>query len=416
MMNKQEKLEKIVAYVEANRQELAQWWVDMLRELVAKQTVNIPASRLGQYDYLTIPGEETRVTSFLKPELEKMGLAYEVYARNPKRENLMIHFGSQEGKRLFIPVHSDVVPPGEGWDSDPFSLVVDWENDRVVARGVADNKGAMAATLLMLKLLQDCDIELAGGIDVGIVADEEVQGEDGIDYGLHFLLEENVIKADWSLVPDIGGNMKVVQVAEKGRVVFCVTATGKQAHGSTPQLGINAISDMAEYICRINQRVIPHETHELLGDYTLNVGEISGGAAANIVPGNCTIWIDCRMVPGMTIESTRAWLQAQCEGLASTFKVEVVSGVEPHQLDYKTSSFVRTIREVGERVTGGVPQIIGMGGNTYAKALFLEAGIESVGYSAGDDDAMHQANEYASISEHVDLARAFAEIAIELLA
>lgn len=416
MMNKQEKLEKIVAYVEANRQELAQWWVDMLRELVAKQTVNIPASRLGQYDYLTIPGEETRVTSFLKPELEKMGLAYEVYARNPKRENLMIHFGSQEGKRLFIPVHSDVVPPGEGWDSDPFSLVVDWENDRVVARGVADNKGAMAATLLMLKLLQDCDIELAGGIDVGIVADEEVQGEDGIDYGLHFLLEENVIKADWSLVPDIGGNMKVVQVAEKGRVVFCVTATGKQAHGSTPQLGINAISDMAEYICRINQRVIPHETHELLGDYTLNVGEISGGAAANIVPGNCTIWIDCRMVPGMTIESTRAWLQAQCEGLASTFKVEVVSGVEPHQLDYKTSSFVQTIREVGERVTGGVPQIIGMGGNTYAKALFLEAGIESVGYSAGDDDAMHQANEYASISEHVDLARAFAEIAIELLA
>lgn len=416
MMNKQEKLEKIVAYVEANRQELAQWWVDMLRELVAKQTVNIPASRLGQYDYLTIPGEETRVTSFLKPELEKMGLAYEVYARNPKRENLMIHFGSQEGKRLFIPVHSDVVPPGEGWDSDPFSLVVDWENDRVVARGVADNKGAMAATLLMLKLLQDCDIELAGGIDVGIVADEEVQGEDGIDYGLHFLLEENVIKADWSLVPDIGGNMKVVQVAEKGRVVFCVTATGKQAHGSTPQLGINAISDMAEYICRINQRVIPHETHELLGDYTLNVGEISGGAAANIVPGNCTIWIDCRMVPGMTIESTRAWLQAQCEGLASTFKVEVVSGVEPHQLDYKTSSFVQTIREVGERVTGGVPQIIGMGGNTYAKALFLEVGIESVGYSAGDDDAMHQANEYASISEHVDLARAFAEIAIELLA
>lgn len=414
-MNKQEKLAKIVSYVETHRQELAQWWVDLLRELVAKKTVNIPASRLGQYEYLTIPGEETRLTTFLKPELEKMGLAYDVYARNEKRENLMIHFGSKEGKRLFIPVHSDVVPPGEGWDSDPFMLIADWEHDRVIARGVADNKGAMAATLLMLKLLQDCGIELNGGIDVGIVADEEVQGEDGIDYGLHFLLEEKVIKADWSLVPDIGGNMKVVQVAEKGRVVFCVTATGKQAHGSTPQLGINAISDMAEYICRLNQRIIPHETHELLGDYTLNVGEISGGAAANIVPGNCTIWIDCRMVPGMTIETTKTWLQNQCEGLASTFKVEVVSGVEPHQLDYKTSSFVQTIRDVGARVTGQTPQIIGMGGNTYAKALYLEAGIESVGYSAGDDDAMHQANEYASISEHVDLARAFAEIAVELL-
>lgn len=414
-MNKQEKRQKIAEYVASHTQELSQWWVNMLTTLVAQKTVNVLASRLDKYDYLTVPGEETRVTNVIKPWLDERRLAYQVYALNKKRENLLIHFGKEGKKKLFIPVHSDVVPPGEGWDSDPFTVVTDWQRDKVVGRGVADNKGAMAATLLMLKILQDCLIELDGEIEVGVIADEEVHAEDGIDNGLHYLLNLGLIKADWALVPDIGGNMKVVQVAEKGRVVFQIIATGKQAHGSTPQLGINAISDMATFIQRLNTHEIPHKTHELLGDYTLNVGEISGGVAANIVPGSCSILVDCRLVPGMTVAKTTEWFMEQSKGLPSHFEVKIISGVEPHELNYHHSVFVKTIQDVGEQVSGNRPTIIGMGGNTYAKALFLETGIESVGYSAGDDEAMHQVNEYASISEHVALARAFAEIAIELL-
>jgi succinyl-diaminopimelate desuccinylase len=328
---------------------------------------------------------------------------------------MIIHYGHNRGKRLFVPTHSDVVPPGDGWASDPFQVKVDAARGVVIGRGVADNKGQMAAVLLTLKLLKDCGIELEGDLQAGIIADEEVQSEEGVDYGLNYLISKGVIKADWSVVPDIGGNMKAIDVAEKGRVVFVITAHGKQAHGSTPHLGINAINSMAEFLIRLKNHTFAHERHELLGSYTVNVGEISGGAAANIVPGSCQVTIDMRLVPGMSIEGVKRGFLQLFAGLEAQFEIAILSGTEPHQVDYKKSTLVKVVQEVGAAVRGHAPRLIGMGGNTYAKHLFFGANIEAIGYSAGDDEAMHQVNEFSSISEHVDLARAFAEIAIEMV-
>jgi succinyl-diaminopimelate desuccinylase len=412
---KREARAKIAAYVQANRRELETWWIEMVTRLVHEPTVNVLKSRIGKFPYLKVPGEETRITNLLKPWARQMGLDYEVHALVPERESMIIHYGRGRGKRLFVPTHSDVVPPGEGWDSDPFRVKVDATRGVVVGRGVADNKGQMAAVLLTMKLLKDCGIELEGDFQAGIIADEEVQSEEGIDYGLKYLINQGLIKADFAVVPDIGGKMKTIDVAEKGRVVFVITAHGKQAHGSTPHLGINAINSMAEFLLRLKTHTFAHERHELLGTYTVNVGEITGGAAANIVPGTCQATIDMRLVPGMSIEGVKRGFLQLFAGLEARFELAVLSGTEPHQVDYRKSALVKVVQEVGASVRGETPHLIGMGGNTYAKHLFFGAGIEAIGYSAGDDEAMHQINEFASISEHVDLARAFAEIAIEMV-
>lgn len=407
---------KIKAYVQEHRQELEAWWIEMVSKLVKEPTVNVVRSRLAKFPYLKVPGEETRVATLVKQWADGLGLKHEAYARIPERENLLVHFGRGiSGKRLLIPTHSDVVPPGDGWESDPFKVEVDAAADRVYGRGVSDNKGAMAATLLAVKILKDCGVELDGDLTLGIVADEEVHSEEGVDYGLGFLMELGALKADWTIVPDIGGNMKTLEVAEKGRVVYIVKAYGRQAHASTPHLGLNAINSMAEFLVRLKGHLFRHQQHELLGSYTVNVGEISGGAAANIVPGYCQASIDMRLVPGMTMAGVRQELETLAEGLDGRFEVVIQSGTEAHEVDYRHSPLVNLVRRIGGEVGGEEPRLIGMGGNTYAKHLFFHGIKEAIGFSAGDNDAMHVANEYASISEHVRLAQAFAEISVELL-
>ena len=403
--------DKIFNYVNENKENLTELFVDLLGKLIAEPTVNVVESKMADFPYLKERGEETRTANIIKAWADKEGFNYEVFARQPERENVIIHFGNNEGKRLFIPGHMDVVPPGEGWDSDPFELKID--GDTVIARGVADNKGPLAAILVALKILKESGVELKGGLQIAALADEEAMSETGVDYGMEYLLEEGLVKADYSIVPDIGGEMHNIDVAEKGRVVFEVTAIGKQAHGSTPDLGINAINNMAEFLIRLKNYNFNYTPHEILNNCTVNVGEIVGGAASNIVPGTCTTTIGVRIVPGQEPEAIKEELTTLTEGLEADFKIEIKAASYPHDTD-PNSMLVHTIQDTTEEICGFRPEPMGMGGGTYAKSLNLH-GIEAVGFSTGNGAAMHVANEYASISEHIYFAKVISVIAAKLL-
>ena len=107
-----------------------------------------------------------------------------------------------------------------------------------------------------------------------------------------------------------------IEVAEKGSTIFRITAFGEQAHGSTPERGINAVYMMARLLTAIEEMTLDSEEHPVLGYASLNVGEIHGGAAPNIVPGTCAIDIDIRVVPGMTKADVIGHLQA-CADIGS---------------------------------------------------------------------------------------------------
>jgi len=91
-----------------------------------------------------------------------------------------------------------------------------------------------------------------------------------------------------------------VGIAHKGSLKFTIKTEGKSAHGSTPELGLNAINMMCELIMMINKKLIPayeKTTDKLLGKATLNIGVIRGGSAFNIVPDFCRIELDRRVLP-----------------------------------------------------------------------------------------------------------------------
>lgn len=402
-------------YFQEHSDEIRQRIVDLTIEMCREKTVNVVSEKLPEHPYLKIRGEEWRVAKIVKRELDKMGVPYTEFARMAGRPNVIGAVGrDQNGKRLLMPAHMDIVPAGEGWETDPFEVVE--KDGMLIGRGTLDNKGPLASILAAVEVLKKLNIdqELAGQLLIAALADEEAEDPDGIDYGIGYLMEEQLIAPTYAIIPDIGENMKSIDIAEKGRTVFKIIAIGKQAHGSTPERGINAVFMMAKLVLEIERLKFDYQVHPVLGHPSLNLGEIHGGAAPNIVPGSCTIYIDIRSVPGMTKEGVIGQLQHCADQVKDgKFKIEVMSWNEPHAIDPE-NELVDAIQENTREILGFLPEPIGQGGGTYAKTLNLN-NVMAVGWGPGDDEAFHVANEYVEIQQLVDFALLTCLCTVDLL-
>ena len=405
--------ERIKKHFKENEEKIREKIVSLVKEMVKEKTVNVVSEKLSEHPYLKFRGEEYRVANIVKREFDEYNIPYDEFARMEGRPNVIGKIGKDKnGKRLFMAAHMDIVPAGDGWDTDPFEVV---EIDgKLYGRGTLDNKGPLASIIVAGEVLKELGVELEGELQLAALSDEEAEDPDGIDYGIGYLLEEKLINPTFAIIPDIGENMKRIDIAEKGRTVFKVTAHGKQAHGSTPEKGINAVYMMAKMVCEIEKLKFDYKVHPVLGHPTLNLGEIHGGAAPNIVPGQCEILLDIRTVPGMTKKQVIEKLE-ECASKVENgkFTIECMSWNEPHDVD-PDNELVKAIQKNTKEVLGFEPEPFGMGGGTFAKTLNLY-GVIAVGWGPGDDEAFHVANEYVEIKQLVDFALLTCLVAIDLL-
>ncbi|HPY01247.1 MAG TPA: M20/M25/M40 family metallo-hydrolase, partial [Candidatus Marinimicrobia bacterium] len=284
---------QLVEYFKSNQADVRSQIIALVTEMVRQKTINVVTEKLPEFPFLKMRGEEYRIAEIVQRELDKAGIPYEIFARAEGRPNVISRLGqNKSGQRLLMPAHMDVVPAGEGWLTDPFEVVE--KEGKLYGRGTLDNKGPLASILIAAQILKKLGIDqqLTGELMVAALSDEEAEDPDGINYGIGYLVEENLINPTMAIVPDIGGNMLEIDVAEKGRTVIKITAIGKQAHGSTPEKGINAIFMMAKLVDELERLKFKYEVHPVLGNPTLNLGEIHGGVASNIVPGSCYIYLD----------------------------------------------------------------------------------------------------------------------------
>lgn len=404
-------------WFERNQQQVRADIINLTKEMVRHKTVNVTGDKLAEHPYLQVRGQEEPVAKIVQRELSSINIPFTTHARVPMRPNVIARFGQNvSGTRLLLAGHMDVVPSGTSKDwtklTDPFDPI---EQDGVLyGRGVLDNKGPLASSLVAVKMLHEAlgPNALRGQLQLAALCDEEAT--DGPDCGVGFLLEHNLLDATCAIVPDIGEFMKSIDVAEKGGGVVRITAKGVQAHGSTPERGVNAIYKMAALVSRLQNLAFSFDSHPLLGGPTLNVGEISGGAAPNIVPSTCTIHIDVRLVPGQSIHQLRSQMEAEARAIADDFVVEVLTSREPHAMDPQ-HPLVGAIQKRAHEVLGFEPQCMGLGGATFAKWLNL-AGIPAVGWGPGDDNAFHVADEYVSVDELVRFCLVVSLVAVDLLA
>jgi succinyl-diaminopimelate desuccinylase len=356
------------------------------------------------------PGNEIAAARVVTDYLDSCGIPHESHEAEPGRTNVIGRVGDGP-TTLFMAGHLDVVPAGDGWTRDPFKAEV--EDGRLYGRGAGDNKGPTAALMLAARCLKECFC-LKGTLLAAAVADEECGSVLGLDY----LLKANKVCADFAIIPDIGGNMKTIDVAEKGLLQVEIVAYGKQAHGSTPEQGVNAIWHLIAALNKFRERGLPQVDHPLHGPATHNLGLIKGGAAMNVVPARATASLDIRWLPGQSVEELMEFIngilrEVEAENDGARLEAVELGCMSPSDVA-QDHPLVRIIQEEAKNVAGIDAHPIGIGGITVAKQL-NESGIVAVGWGPGDHHCFHMADESVDIDELLTCGRTIARIAVRLL-
>ncbi len=386
----------IDSFVESRRKEL----IRMASDLIATNTENPP-------------GRERLAANVVQKYLDGMGIRHESFEKEPERTNVVARVGSGSPS-LLVACHLDVVPAGDGWSQDPFKATV--TDGKMIGRGATDNKGQMASCMILAEYLRGKEDSLNGEFILVAAADEER----GSRLGLEYLLDECGLRADYAIIPDISYSMRRIDVSEKGALFLEVTSHGKQAHGSLPETGVNAIWNMVELLKEIETlpSAFKHTSHPLFTPPTLNLGTIQGGAARNIVPGKCVAGLDIRYLPGDTKENIIALVEERIKKVEranpqARFELKVGFDLPPSEVAYD-NPLVGLIQRHTEDVLGVRPELIGMPGTTVTKQL-LDKGVTAVGFGPGEEAQAHMADESIEIQQLVDFAKIMARISCELL-
>ncbi len=353
--------------------------------------------------------------------------------------------------------HLDVVPAirEDGWKTDPF--VMKEKEGILYGRGVADDKGAVVASMIALKVLRDMNVpikkrirlimgtneetgskclahyvEQEGHVDYGFTPDGDfpgVHGEKGMLGGvfrskslnileIHGGSAKNVVAAKCTAkvvknsysskkLSDWFHNLNIDFDVEEDDDCNKITVYGKAAHASTPELGINAISCLLAALKEAGMQ------DPFVNYYWTHFGLTTDGSGLNAKLedefGVLTLNIgvietdDDEIVGSIDIRfpvtmSTKSVLKAMKDRMEDeNGKIEIVSAVEPIYFPID-SPLVSSLYDAYVEVTGDTKsKPMTMGGGTYAKGI-----NNTIAFGCGFSDKdyhIHDANEYVGIDE-----------------
>jgi acetylornithine deacetylase/succinyl-diaminopimelate desuccinylase family protein len=355
------------------------------------------------------PGDEIRVVSHITALLDAAGVAWTADELAPSRPNLHVHLGPREAPALVLNGHSDTMPPGAGWTSDPWQPVV--RDGVMTGLGACDMKAGLAAMLGAALALARAATPLTRGLRLDIVVDEEATGE-----GSRQAAARQPLPAAAVIVEPT--RLAIVPVGN-GQINVAYTVRGAAGHGSTPELGRNAVAAAARAVVALEEwsRTRTPASHPLIGAESLSIGTITGGMKTSVVPDACRFSVDLRVAPGrdpdVVAAEVDAVVAAALGGLAGiTWTRETEIRVPPFLTP--TDSPLRAALAAAHRaVVGEQPDVVGMKATTDA-AWYAERGVETVVYGAGDLANAHRPDEFVPLAEVVSATRVLVGLARSL--
>jgi len=350
------------------------------------------------------PGSEREVASVLREHLESYAICCRPVGSS-ERPNLIFSTTDDYAGRLVLHGHMDTVPAGdlECWEYDPFAAQL--EGNRLYGRGACDMKGPLAA--LAETMILYSEENHAEPLLMLATSDEETTcggAEEVVKSGLL----ENVIFGVCAEPTSLN-----VLIGEKGLLWLQLSVKGKSAHGSTPELGENAIELCMTALKTLMHWQYPFEWNELLGKPTLNLGKINGGSKINIVPEDCEAEIDMRLVGGQDpqgiLDEMSSLLTQQ--GLEEKVHMEAIR-TKPTVLTPKDAEIVTATLDAVESVMGIRPLLGAASFGTDCSVLQPKAGIMNVICGPGSIEMAHQSNECIDIDQlfkSIDIYEAIAQ-------
>jgi succinyl-diaminopimelate desuccinylase len=342
---------------------------------------------LLRFDTVNPPGQERACARHAGALLEGWGFRVDYHEYAEGRTSVVARAGGSESKApLCLTGHIDTVAlGGAAWTRDPFAGEAD--GDRLYGRGSSDMKAGVAAILLAARNLAK---KLAGTPGAVIVL---TAAEEGGCIGSQHLARTRLLgRAGAMIVGEPTSNYPLV--GHKGSLKFHAKFRGVSAHGSMPELGVNAIYKAAKAVAALESFDFAVKPHPVMGGPTMNVGTFEGGQGVNMVPDEATIGVDIRTVADMD----HAVLLARIRGLlGKEAELDVFSDMgavwtEPDE------QWVQKVFEVCGRHLGARPSPKTATYNTDAGNLRKAyAGAPTVVLGPGEAQLAHQTDEYVSM-------------------
>lgn len=362
--------------------------------------------RINSINPTLIPGApgETGVAEYVAGVLRGLGCDVTVHAANPGRPSVVARLrGQGRGRSLMLNAHEDTV--GVEGMAEPFSGAV--RDGRMYGRGTFDMKGGLAASIGAVKALVDADAVPAGDVIVAAVADEEHSS-----LGMQEVLVHH--RVDGAIVTE--ATALELCVAHKGFVWFEIETVGRAAHGSRPELGIDANLHMGRVLARLEQleaALRQRPPHPLVGRPSVHAGTLRGGTGLSTYAASCTVGIERRTVPGETlaaIEAEMRGLLAPLQAADPDFHADLELLLARDSFETPHDSVLADIVDQSVRACRGAPPAR-IGASWWMDSAFLgAAGVDTV--VIGPEGAgAHAAEEWVDLATVHDLTRILAEAA-----
>ncbi len=359
------------------------------------------------------PGDEAATVAVLASAAAELGLAVSEDSVQPGRDNLQVVLRGGDGPGLLLLGHTDVVPVGDGWTRDPFGGVI--EDGRIYGRGSSDMKGGLAASLSAMAALRGAG--LRGPVELAALIDEEETGT-----GIRAYVGSATTSAFLGCITAEPTDLQTI-VGARGDSYLRVDIHGTACHAGNPDDGANAIYGAAVVVAEIERlhRELAATPHPLLGPATWSVGQINGGTGGAIVPAECTVVADRRLLPGESTKTVLDDLRLHLDALRlgdRGLTVEVAMPMEMPAFETPADSPLALAACTAVTDAGG-PDLAPGGWTAACDGGFIarDLGVPVVVLGPGSVTTQaHRSDESVAIAELVIAARAYALTALRLLA
>src|ERR1700722_6833966 len=294
--------------------------------------------------------------------------------RHPRINVIARRDGDARGPCVHFNSHIDVVQTGAGWTVDPFAAIV--KDGKVFGRGACDMKGGLAASIIAVEALIDSGARLPGTLEISGTVDEESGGYGGV----HFLAERGWFskpRVDHVIIPE-PLNVDRVCIGHRGVWWGEIATEGRQAHGSMPFLGDNAVRHMGAVLEALERETWPGlgalETvmpvvPEGARKPTLNINSIHGGQPdvtdglpAPVVPDSCRMVFDRRLLIEEDLDEVKAGMRGLLDGLVQSrpgfrYRLRDLFEVRPVMTEPDRPVVRATLEAVG-RILGRPAQLV----------------------------------------------------------
>jgi acetylornithine deacetylase len=282
----------------------------------------------------SVTGNEKACAAFLRDYLAERNFKVELQPVGPERANVLALNGDPE---VVLSTHIDTVPPFFPASED---------EDYIHGRGSCDAKGILASQ---------------------VIAAERLLAEGVKDFGLVFLVGEETL-SDGARAANLSprGAKYIINgeptdnklaLGTKGILRVDIRAKGRMAHSAYPHLGESAVEKLLDVLADI--RRLPLAEDPVLGPSTINIGVISGGRAANVIPDLAQAQILIRTVNGA--DELRGKIQRLLEGRCEYEFIRDTPALLMEKLDGFETEVVAFTTDLPNLTAWGRPLLLGPG-------------------------------------------------------